>query len=191
MKKIFIYLLFITGLSAFCTNVKAQSSEIPTVSIGPEFGIPFNTASDNAVTRIYNAGFGASAKLDIPLSTPLHLTVTAGFITYTSPATLIAHNALGENYNVGVGPFSYVPVKAGLRYYYKTWYAEGGAGLAVAANSNSTTSFIYTGGAGTLLPLTRYSSIDLGIRFERGYKNTDFSYPMGEVAIRAAYNFDL
>ena len=52
------------------------------------------------------------------------------------------------------GPYKFIPLKAGLRYYIKYFYLQGEAGESFKANVTAN-SFIYGGALGGLIPFNR------------------------------------
>jgi hypothetical protein len=188
-------------LPVFCLIglfAKAQDSQKPSISIGPDFGIPFNTTNNYVSTRnVYNDGIGVTAKLELPILAGLKFTFTAGYVSYQSKAILSytpntpnAETFPGMNYVNEKVYYNFIPVKAGLRYYFvSVIYAEGELGEAIKTNNNSYNSFIYSGGIGLNIPINHHNAIDLGTRYERGYKNYDYDYRMSEFAVRLAYKY--
>ena len=199
MKRLFTHAICMVSLIIICNKVKAQSTDKIYLSLGPEFGIPVNTVSDPYYnTRgIYKDGFGGSFKLELPVLPQLHVTITAGYMSFKAATRYVAYPGaapgpylLGGIATINGPPYEYIPLKAGLRYYMvRHFYIEGEAGDAIKANSVTTSQFIYAGGLGGIIPIQKRSSIDIGVRFERGFKSVDYNYSMGEVDFRVAYRY--
>lgn len=174
------------------TIAKAQSGNKISYSIGPEFAIPFNTTSyDYGSARdYYQDGIGGSAKIEAPITVDLHFTGSAGYVDYPSNEHLLylPVSSGGPSEGVQPPPYKFIPVKAGLRYYYGQYlYVSGEAGAAFGANLVSTTSFIYSGGLGAIIPFNKHSGLDIGARYERGFLSSGYDSPMSQLAIRVAY----
>lgn len=156
----------------FSTNVNAQSS--PKFGIGLNIGVPTNSGSKLAIGGDLRYQFDIDKQLSIPL--------TAG---YTS--------IMNKDYTVGNvkydgGSFGYIPLKAGLKYFFNETgagaygLAEAGAGF--STTSGGGTSFVYS-------PALGYSwsnGLDLAAKYE-GLSNNGVSN--GYVGLRLAYGFKL
>src|ERR1700761_8972032 len=111
------------------TGAKAQSGKGISLSVGPEFSIPFNTNSYyyGHVRDYYQDGIGGSAKIDIPLTSALHLTGSAGFVDYPTNQhylylpLYLNINSAGPAAAVQPPPSKFVTLKAGLQYYYSKY----------------------------------------------------------------------
>jgi hypothetical protein len=186
MKKIFFCFLFM-NFAAF-NLVKAQSLQ-PAFSLGTDVGFPFKN---------YKANVGFDAKAELPLLPGLKFIFSAGYsalipdnkVYIVEPATgnvcdgcVINNTALEPSYH-------FIPVKAGLRYYYEThFYVDGDAGAAFKANDVANTSFIYGFGLGVLLPFNPHNSLDFGLSFESGYKTIDYDNSESQVGVNLAYRY--
>jgi hypothetical protein len=183
-KRILVLLTFImAGLTAV-----AQTENKVALSLGVEASF----ASQNAI-----GGPGFSAKMELPLTTQLKFTVSAGYLVnyygtrYISPSmTAYCPTCNIPTGPINSGPYEFIPVKAGFRYYFKHLYLDGIAGDALAANMTAG-SFIYGGAFGGLIPFNHRNALDLNIGFERGYKFLDYSQTIDEIALRIAYRFRL
>jgi hypothetical protein len=199
MKKNILPVLALLLISALA---RAQSGNKVTLSLGPELGIPFNTNTYNYghIRDYYKDGMGGSLRIELPVTTSLHFTASAGYISYPNIRYLVlAQTAAAPagyvypadqlNNNT---PFNFIPVKAGLRYYYSRYlYADAEAGAAIKSNSAVKTSFIYSGGLGGVIPFNAVSGLDLGFRYERGYQALVYPSPMSQFGIRLAYKHTL
>jgi hypothetical protein len=194
MKKTLLSLLAFLFVITFAN---AQTGNKISYSIGPEFTIPFNTTSYyyGSVRDEYQDGFGVSAKIETPITVTLHFTGSAGFVDYHTNAHYLYFNPVssgGSSSAVQAPPFKFIPVKAGLQYYYDQYlYISGETGAAFGANSASTTSVIYSGGLGAVIPFNGHSGLDISARYERGFLSPSYDSPMSQLEIRVAYKFQL
>lgn len=176
MKKLFL-LTAIAGVLAF-SNASAQNRKDPAMggaklSVGAEFGLPTGNFGD-----FYKLGVGGSLVYIAPIAENLKVTGSAGYISY-SPKEVLGYK----------GPSSsFIPVKAGLRYYFvENFYGAAELGAAFAGKNASGTAFAYSPGIGVEFPVADKASIDLGARYEGWSKNGTLSF----FGIRAAINFGL
>ena len=186
MKKTFLCFLLISFWAI--TIVKAQSANKSAFSLGTDVGFPFKN---------YQANIDFSAKAELPLSSNLKLSFSAGYsvlipsnkIYLTTPVT---STAICDACTIANGPsepaYHFIPVKAGLRYYYSGhFYVDGDAGAAFKANNVVNTSFIYGFGLGVLLPFNAHNALDFGLNFQSGYKTIDYDNPESQIGVGLAY----
>src|SRR5579862_9933375 len=188
-------LLTLSIFFSLVVAANAQSGKGISLSLGPELDIPFNTTTYDYgnVRDTYQDGVGFVLKAELPISRTVFFTGSAGFAWYPSN-THFNLEVPGPNgsgaYNFTVPPYKFVPLKAGLQYYFvKYLYVEGECGFAVATTYYSNTNFIYSGGTGAVIPLTTRSRLDLHIRYERGFEVHYYPLPMSQLSIGAAYKF--
>jgi len=192
--RLFILLLF----CAASNRVSAQLGNKMSISIGPDVGIPFNTEHSYQVhTRdIYQDGLGGVIRAEFALTPVLHATASVGYVIYHSnlkyfyitPAQL--SNYAGPSNQSGPLPYKYVPLKAGLRYYFVRYlFLSAEAGDAVKIGDEAITSFIYSGGVGAAIPFGIHHGLDIGLRYESGYKNIDSDFKMGQFGIGFSYKY--
>jgi hypothetical protein len=166
------FLLVLIGLSyAFTLRAQTGSNQRTALSFGAELNIPQRSG--------YTIGYGASAKFELPLANALSFTATAGVHQYH----------LKTLYNCPGGNNTFVPLKAGVKYYIDPrFYAEGEVGSVIDHNRESDQNkFAYSLGTGFLLPLKNTSNmIDAGLRYEEWSKNG-----LQQFGIRVAYRFGL
>jgi hypothetical protein len=189
--------IFLTFL--FCSSSLfslAQSGTQTSISIGTELGIPFNAQHDYVKTRdVYQDGLGGIIRLELPITSSLHFIASAGYAVYHSNLMYlyaIPDVIPGSNPNLPnqPGPYTYIPLKAGLRYYYvKYLYVSAEAGEAIKTNKFTRSSFIYSGGLGGAIPISAHHGIDIGLRYEGGYKNTDADFRMSQLGVGVAYKY--
>lgn len=155
------------------TNVNAQDAT-PTegrkLGIGLNVGVPTNSGSDLALGADLRYQFDVDRQLSIP--------ITTGF-------TSIFNKDVG---NVKVDNTNYVPLKAGLKYFFDPngsgAYGLAEAGAAFGTNKGAGTSFLYS-------PAIGYSwsnGLDLAVKYEGLTKN---KVNNGYVGVRLAYGFKL
>jgi len=172
MKK-FLIALVVLSSTAFSSFAQTSSEGIGKFSIGVDAGLLVGNARD-----VYKLGIGGSLKYDMPLSKGSALTLSIGYTDLIYKGNVVdALHALGLDRSDEV----YIPVKAGLKYYFSGgFYGEGQLGVTVATPSDAETSFIYAPGIGYNFG----SSFDLGVRYEAwSYRN------IKQVVARLAYSF--
>jgi hypothetical protein len=197
MKKAFIIMLLTVATLA----AKAQAGKGISLSVGPEFNIPLNTAIYNYgdMRNYYNDGVSGTIKLEAPATSNWHFVLSAGFAWYANaqkylivPLNSTEYQAGGYSNFFPTKPYEYLPLRAGLRYYFtRYFYIDGEAGAAVAANSNSVSSFIYSGSAGFIIPFTAKSGLDFNFGYGHGYKITNYDFSMSQLSMGVAYKFGL
>lgn len=149
--------------------VQAQTTITKAISAGFELAIPAN--------GVYNIGTGASLKGELPIATPVSLTLTAGFTSMFYKSNLFYSSRTP-------GAAIFVPLKAGLKYYFnKAVYAEGEAGTAVETNYGKHGSFAFSIGPGFIAPAGEKNGIDISFRYE------SWANQLRQTAIRVAYRF--
>lgn len=161
------------------TNVNAQTSE-PTnpsrqkLGIGLNAGVPTNSGSSFAL--------GADLRYQVDLDRQLSIPITAGFTSIFNKDVTIG----GTTYEVD--NFNYIPVKAGLKYFFSDTgagaYGLAEAGAAFGTNSGSGTSFVYSPAIGYAWS----NGLDLGVKYEGLSKSGTNN---GYVGLRLAYGFKL
>jgi len=191
MKKI---ILSISLLILIATSVQAQSGNNISLSLGPELNFPFNAGTNDygSTRNYYQNGLGGTLKTELPVSSSVHITVSIGYIHYFTNQYYVIVPAYYPGYvsndDLKAPPFLFMPVKTGLQYYYsKYMYLSAEAGEAFKLNSVSKNSFIYSGGLGGVIPFNAKSGLDIGVRYERGYKIMEYQYAMSQIGLRIAY----
>jgi len=172
MKKVLLALLVlgVTACSSFAQTGKANKSENGKFSIGVDAGIPTGSASD-----FYNFGIGGSIKYDLPIATSTFFTISAGYT-----ALLVKSEFKDAGFKSSNG---FIPVKAGLKYYFngEGFFGEGQLGAAFSTESGGGTAFLYAPGIG----YTFDEGFEAGVRYE-GWSHDG---TIGQVAVRLAYCF--
>ncbi|MHB8209460.1 hypothetical protein [Mucilaginibacter sp.] len=186
MKKTFLCLLFINFV-AF-TLVKAQSPNKLAVSLGTDVGFAFEN---------YQANVNFGAKAELPVLPNLKLNFSAAYSTliptskmYTTVIVPVCDGCTISTNRASEPPYHFIPVKAGLRYYYfRHFYVDGDAGAAFKTNYVANTSFIYGFGLGSLIPFNAHNALDFGLNFETGYKTIDYDTAESQLGISLAYRY--
>jgi hypothetical protein len=194
MKKSILPVIALVLMSVFA---RAQSAGKTSISFGPELSIPFNTTSSDygSIKDYYQHGLGGSFKVELPLSTSLFFTGSAGYVYYATNIHYLYSTDIAASSPIPMGgiqppPYKFIPIKAGLQYYYtKSLYLSGEAGDAINLNKASKNSFIYSAGLGAAIPFNVHNGLDIGVRYERGFKITDYPYAMSQIGIRLAYRY--
>jgi hypothetical protein len=150
----------------FTTNANAQSSQ--KLGIGITAGIP--------TSDVYGVALGADLRYQFDIDKQLSIPVTAG---YTN---------LSIKDEFGGGSVGYIPVKAGVKYFFNDsgsgvyGLAELGAGF--GTKSGSGTSFVYSPAVGYAWS----NGLDLGAKYEGLARNGNST---GFFGLRLAYGFSL
>jgi hypothetical protein len=153
----------------FTTNANAQSQKLGIGIIG---GIPTSDA--------YSVALGADLRYQFDIDKQLSIPVTAGYTRFLG-------KEIG-NTGVDYPDFGYIPVKAGVKYFFNEsgsgiyGLAELGAGF--GTNEGSGTSFVYSPAVGYAWS----NGLDLGVKYEGLAKDGGST---GYVGLRLAYGFNL
>jgi hypothetical protein len=166
MRKLIILLLL------FCYfKASAQTIISKAFSAGFELGIPTNS--------VFNIGTGASAKFELPIASPVSLSLTGGITSM-----FYKSNLFNSSHTPGAAVF--VPLKAGVKYFFnRDVYAEGEAGTAIEANYAKQSVFAFSIGPGFIAPVGEKNSIDISFRYE------DWANQLRQTAVHIAYRFGL
>lgn len=147
----------------------------PMLSIGTELAFPTGTFGS-----LFSVGVGASGRLEVPFTRSVYGMLTGGFVSFFAKNERFGTRVEMDNK-------SYIPLKAGARYYFsRNFYGQGEAGVSVGIQKNSGNSFAWGPGIGFLLPLSERTSLDAGVRTESWLRGGG---DMDQVAIRVAYQF--
>jgi hypothetical protein len=166
MKKLVILLLLFC-----CFKVSAQTVIIKAFSAGFELGISANS--------IFNIGTGASAKFELPIASPVSLSLTGGITSMFYKSNLFYSSRTP-------GAAVFIPLKAGARYFFNRGvYAEGEAGTAIETNYSKQSVFAFSVGPGFIAPVGEKNGIDISFRYE------DWANQVRQTTIHIAYRFGL
>ena len=148
----------------------AQTAPVTAVSLGVDFGFPTNS--------IYNIGFGGSGKIEIPVVTPLVLSITAGYTSFHFKNALVGSNTTQS-------AAGFVPIKAGGKFYFgPNVYLQAEAGTAIETNYDKNKLFAYALGPGFVFATGKHTGIDLGINYENWGGGR-----LRQTVVRVAYRF--
>jgi hypothetical protein len=162
-------LLILSALFILTLNARAQSNNQKVFTIGGELGIPNY--------GLYDVVLGASAKFELPVVSPVSLSLTAGF------SSVFQRSSILNNYNNGTDLF--VPLKAGVKYYFgRDFYVEGEGGAALPLNHDKNSLGLFSIGPGFVIPSEKHG-VDISFRYE------DWQGQLKQTAIRVAYRFGL
>ncbi|WP_129714477.1 hypothetical protein [Pedobacter sp. SYP-B3415] len=144
-------------ISAFSATAQDGNSGL---SFAAELGLPSGNFSNAS-----NFGAGASVKADIGLSEKFALTANAGYM-----------NFFGRNaFRVNVPDFSYIPLKAGLKYFFtEKAFAEVQGGVALPASEANKMVYAWSPGFGTRFRVSARAKMEAGIRYEGWTSRSDF-----------------
>lgn len=168
MKKLIILLLL---FCSFKLSVSAQTALTKAFSAGFELGIPAN--------GVFNIGTGASARFELPVASPVSLSLTGGITSMFYKSNLF-------NSSRTPGAAVFVPLKAGVRYFFNRGvYAEGEGGTAIETNYSKQSVFAFSIGPGFIAPIGEKNGVDISFRYE------DWANQVRQTAIHIAYRFGL
>jgi hypothetical protein len=192
-------ILLLSLLVNLALSAAAQSGNKISLSVDGDFNIPFNTNNYyyGHTRDYYKDGLGTDIKLELPIIKTLHFTASAGFAWYNAqlhyiivPDNSPLPNGVAYTQTGGITSYKYLPLKAGLRYYFiKYLYAGIEAGDAIKLNSYALSSFIYTGEAGVVIPIDLHNSLGLEIQYARGFKSLYYPAAMSQLSLGVAYKF--
>ncbi|MFD2288473.1 hypothetical protein GJU39_04240 [Pedobacter petrophilus] len=172
----FIITAFI--LSASLT-LKAQNTS--GIDLGPEINLPSGNFSN-----LSGIGLGFSVKASFPVAKDFAISISGGYANFFGKRASVLRLA----------DLTYVPLKAGLKYYLsETFYAEGQLGAGLALKDGQKTVVIWSPGIGNQFSLNNEDKLDFGIRYESWIGQNDKlisanrTNAKGFVGIRLAYVF--
>ncbi|MDB5276908.1 MAG: hypothetical protein JWR61_1863 [Ferruginibacter sp.] len=136
MKKLLLALLVLAVTTFSSVAQTTKSSAHGKFNIGADIAVPTGIAS-----MVYNAAIGGSVKYEVPAATDLYFTLSAGYEAFLVKSEF---KFPGSKSSEG-----YVPLKAGLKYYFKNgFFGEAQAGASIYTGSDGFTSFVYSPGIG-------------------------------------------
>ncbi|SDD60502.1 hypothetical protein SAMN05216464_10243 [Mucilaginibacter pineti] len=171
MKKILLALVILGG-TAFSSFAQTSSSSSPAdaakFSIGFDGGLPTGKSKN-----FYSVVLGGSLKYEMPIASSTLFTISAGYSSFQPKK---------EFKDAGLHAAGFIPLKAGIKYYFNEgFYGEGQLGAVFSTGSDGGTAFVYAPGIG----YTIEGGFDIGVRYEGWAKSGTIS----QVALRVAYNF--
>ncbi len=174
MRTILLSTIIFSSLFFFNKRCDAQAYKVKTFSgsVGAE-----TLFTESTLSGTNKMGAGVTLKGEYVFGEHVSTTITTGY--YFMPGKTVL--------NVKNAAISAIPVKAGVRYYFGTFYGAGEAGGMVFTGNNSRVGFLYSLGMGDKFTLGR-NVFDIGLRHE-GWSTDDGS--RGVIALRVAYEFAL
>lgn len=163
------YIILVFLFTVVTLGVKAQTM----LGFGPEVSLPSGNSSN--VSAI---GLGGFVKAELGVSEKIALTAQGSLTSF-----------LGKRFFGAKTPtITYVPVKAGLKYYTSPeFYFEGQIGAAMPINGKTGTSFVLSPGLGAFINKKGADhKIDLGLRYE-SWTASKFNF----ITVRVGYFFGL
>jgi hypothetical protein len=197
----YFYISFFALSLLFVQTVSAQyGGSASTIGQSLSFGFEGNSAfakqfNGTAQYAPYQLGLGFVTRLELPLSSSdnnINFTATTGITAFFSDLTVRSFFKKTDSFTEPV--YYFIPVKAGLKYYFgETFYAEGEAGGIVNASNNFKITLSYAPGIGVAIPFRDIRSLDLGVRYET-YNQTDVygeTFLKSFVSVRLVYKFGI
>ena len=171
MKRVILLSVLLCGVMSYAF---AQSSTPGTkFGIALETGLPVGDADE-----VYSVGLGGSAKVEIPVTDPFAVTVSAGYMALQVKDEL--EPTLGDQRE-------FIPIKAGAKYYFgRNFFGEGELGASIPTEDEDDTAFAYAPGIGVTLPVAERTAIDVGVRYEGWTKDAG---DIDQVGLRAVIKF--
>jgi opacity protein-like surface antigen len=157
MNKILLVAVF--AVAALTASAQETTTKGRTrFSIGLEAGLPVGDADD-----FYSTVLGGAVAAEIPVASKAFATISAGYSSL-SPKK--------EWKDVGAEAVGFVPLKAGLKYFFgKNFYGAGALGAAISTEDGVGTFFSWAPGIGISYPVSSKNDIDAGIRYESWSKD--------------------
>ncbi len=136
--------------------------------------------------KTFMRGYGGSALYEYRLLENLNIVGSVGYmmLRYRTDVKAKLEN-FGEDTHVN----GVIPAKAGARYYFGgIYYLDLQAGAAFAVGDDSYAAFTYAPGLGAVIPISKYSGADVGLRYE-GWARAEKTIAF--FGLRAAITFAL
>lgn len=173
MKRLILFTLLLCGVISTIYAQSATPASGTKIGVALETGLPVGDADE-----VYSVGLGGSAKVEIPVTDPFALTITAGYMRLLVKDEL--EPTLGDKRE-------FIPIKAGAKYYFgRTFFGEGELGASIPTKSDDDTAFAYAPGIGVTLPVADKTAIDVGVRYEGWTKDAG---NIDQVGLRAVIKF--
>ncbi|MEO6327705.1 MAG: outer membrane beta-barrel protein [Ginsengibacter sp.] len=150
---------------------KTVSSKPVSFSIGLDAGVPIGIAGD-----VYSFIIGGSLQGEYMAASDLGITLSAGYKSWSVKKDLQT--------TVGSNNFSFIPVLAGIKYYFTpVVYGSGQLGVTFSTESGGGSSFTYAPGVGFKVS----KNVDVLAKYTGLSPKGGGS--LNEVGVRLAYNF--
>ncbi|MDQ8051818.1 MAG: outer membrane beta-barrel protein [Pedobacter sp.] len=173
MKKTTKILASAVAAIAIFFSVNANAQDTRKFGIGLNAGFPTNDG--------YSFAIGGDLRYQFDVSKQLSIPITAGFTSIQGEDVTIGTTTISYRYN-------YVPVKAGLKYFFNDSgagvYGLAEAGAAFGTDSGAGTEFVFSPAIGYAWS----NGLDLAAKYEGIPANGG---TLGYVGIRLAYGFKL
>ncbi|QKJ31651.1 hypothetical protein HQ865_18395 [Mucilaginibacter mali] len=148
----------------------------------------FNLAIQGAMpvsNNEYNFGIGISGQFEIPVSTDVHFTAGAGYISLQIKDSFKKIlSAAGDNSS----SHGFIPVQIGIKYFLsQQFYAAAQTGAVLGSKSGTGTAFIYSPGLGCVIPVQNGNAFDIGVRYEGWAQSNSLNF----IGVHAAFKFGL
>jgi len=160
----------------FSTNVNAQTTTTPESGASPKFGIGLNVGIPT--NDAWGVAVGGDLRYQFDIDKQLSVPITAGYTRLVGK----------ETNGIDFPSYGYIPVKAGLKYFFNDTgagvYGLAEAGAAFAVGDFSGTNFVYSPAIGYAWS----NGLDLAAKYE-GITTSGSS--TGYVGVRLAYGFKL
>lgn len=166
----FKFLVFIFLFAIITVKANAQQASL---GFGPEVSFPSGNSSN-----ISAIGLGGFVKAEIDISEKFALTAQGSLTSF-----------LGKSFFGAKTPtITYIPIKAGLKYYTSPeFYFEGQMGAVMPLNGKTATSFALSPGLGAYVNKKGANhKIDVGLRYE-SWTKSKFNF----ITFRVGYLFGL
>ena len=174
MRTIIVTTLIFSTLFFFNNRCTAQAYKAKTFSGSVGAEILFTESKLSATNK---TGAGVTIKGEYVFSEHASAIISSGYYFMPGKALL----------NIKTAAISALPVKAGVRYYFGTFYGAGEAGAIFFVGNNSRAGFLYSLGMGDKFKLGK-NVFDIGLRYEGWSTADDVSAIIG---LRDAYEFAL
>jgi hypothetical protein len=157
-------LLLVLALSAgIVFGGFAQSTNVSKFNLGLDGALP-----DGYMTKIFTAGIGGSLKYEYYFKNNIYFTLSGGYEAFSVKSKV-------QNANIP-STYSYIPVKAGVKYYAdKGFYLEGQIGEVAYAMHGGGHTFDYSPGLG----YSFNSGFEIGLRYE-GWQQKPQNHVVGQ-----------
>lgn len=174
MKAVILITIILSTLLTLTNYCNAQAYKAKTFSGSIGADVLF---TETKLSSTHKTGAGVSLKSEYVFSEHASITINTGY--FFMPGNVVS--------DVKATNITAIPVKAGVRYYFGTFYGAGEAGAISFIGNNRRTGFLYSLGMGDKFKLGK-NVFDIGLRHE-GWSTADGS--KGIIGLRVAYEFKL
>ncbi len=147
-----MFRITILSLALVFSTSLLWAQNTPNVGFGPEINLPSGNFSN-----LSGIGLGFSVKASFPITEDFAISINGGYANFFGKRSQVFH----------IADLTYVPLKAGLKYYLsETFYAEGQFGAGLALKDGQKNVMIWSPGIGNQFSLNNENKLDFGIRYE-------------------------